>query len=279
MFSGQYCKMFLLSSLELIVLLSIIVICFAKFKSRCLYDTRGFSFLQATPITVSLYLHNLLETSLSSSTIHAARRAISWVHKFAGFEDFNPCEMFLVKSIAEASSRTCIPRQPFRKAEPITPEIVGSIFKHYVESSNLLDIRFVCMCFLAHAGFFRISELLSTRRNNIVTEHHYHEIFVEGSKTDKYREGSWMYVVKTGKFPWPYTYLIKYLKVAGITPFLQDYIFRSLRYDKETKGNVLSSKPLSDWRLIDEYAVKQAYFHWNVTKGKSAIVLLHPQNL
>ena len=96
MFSGQCCKKFLLSSLEPIVLLSIIVICFAKFKSRCLYDTRGFSFLQATPITVSLYLHNLLETSLSSSTIHAARRAISWVHKFAGFEDFNPCEMFLL---------------------------------------------------------------------------------------------------------------------------------------------------------------------------------------
>jgi len=46
--------------------------------------------------------------------------------------------------------------------------------------------------------FFRISELLSTRRNNIVTEDHYHEIFVEGSKTDKYREGSWVYIVKTG---------------------------------------------------------------------------------
>ena len=120
------------------------------------------------------------------------------MHKFAGFQDFNPCERFLVKSISEASSRTCIPLQPVRKAEPITPEIVGSIFKHYGESSNLLDVRFVSMCFLAYAGFFRISELLNIRRNNIVTEDHYHKIFVEVSKTDKYRKGSWVYIAKTG---------------------------------------------------------------------------------
>lgn len=89
------------------------------------------------------------------------------MHKLAGFEDFNPCEKFLVKSIAEASSRTCIPRKPVRTTEPITQEILGSIFKHYGESSNVLDIRFVCMCFLAYAGFFRFSELLSIRRNKI----------------------------------------------------------------------------------------------------------------
>ena len=83
--------------------------------------------------------------------------AVYWVHKLAGFENRNPCDKFLVKSIVEASS--CVPRKPVRKAEPITPEILGLTLQHYGESSNLLDIRIVCMCLLAYAGFLRISEL------------------------------------------------------------------------------------------------------------------------
>ena len=216
---------------------------FCKFKAWCLHSTGEVSFLPATSITVSLYLHHLLENSLGSSTIYSVFYAINWVHKLAGFENCNPCDKFLVKSIVEASSR--LPRKPVRKAEPITPEILGLIFQQYGESSNLLDIRFVCMCLLAYAGFFRISELLSIRRSNIVTEDLYHKIFVEVSKTDKYRDGSWVYIAKTSNCTCPYTYLIKYLEAARIPLFSQNFIFRSLRYDKNLKCNVLSSKPLT----------------------------------
>ena len=210
---------------------------FYKFKAWCLHSTGEVSFLPATPITVSLYLHHLLE---NSSVFYA----LNWVHKLAGFENLNPCDKFLVKSIVEASS--CVPRKPLRKAEPITPEILGLILQHYGESSNLLDIRFVGMCLLAYAGLFRISELLSIRRSNVVTEDLYHKIFIEVSKTDKYREGSWVYIAKTGNFTCPYTYLIlKYLEAARIPSFSQNFIFRSLRYDKNLKGNVLYSKPLT----------------------------------
>ena len=162
------------------------------------------------------------------------------------FENRNPCDKFLVRSVVEAYSRA--PRNPVRKAEHITPEILGLILQHYGESSNLLDIRFVCMCLLAYAGFFRIPELLSIRRSNIVTEDLYHKIFIEVSKTDKYREGSWVYIAKTGKFTCPYTYLIEYLEVARIRSFSQNFIFRSLQYDKNLKGNILSSKPLTAGR-------------------------------
>ena len=161
---------------------------FCKFKAWCLHSTGEFSFLPATSFTVSLYLHHLQENSLGSSTIYGVFYAINWVHKLAGFENRNPCDKFLVKSIVEASSR--VPRKPVRKTEPITPEILGLILQHYGESSNLLDIRFVWMCLLAYAGFFRISELLSIMRSNNVTEDLYHKIFIEVSKTDKYREGS-----------------------------------------------------------------------------------------
>ena len=72
------------------------------------------SFLPATSFTVSLYLHHLLESSLGSSTIYGAFYAINWVHKLSGFENCNPCDKFLVRSVLEASS--CAPCKPVRKA-------------------------------------------------------------------------------------------------------------------------------------------------------------------
>ena len=214
---------------------------FCKFKAWCLQSTGEVSFLPATSFTVSLYLHHLLENSLGSSTIYGVFYAINWVHKLSGFENPNPYDNFLVRSIVEASSRA--PRKPVKKAEPITPEILGLILQHYGESSNLLDIRFVCMCLLAYAGFFRISELLSISRSNIVTEGLYHKIFIEVSKTDKYREGSWVYIAKTGNFTCPYTYLIKYLEAARIPSFSQNFIiFQILTVRQEFEGQCLVFK-------------------------------------
>ena len=98
--------------------------------------------------------------------------------------------------------------------------------------------------------------LLSIRRNNIVTERAHHKIFVEVSKTDKYREGSWVYIAKTGNITCPYIYLLKYLEAAEIPFDSQDFIFRSLRHDKISKGNVLSNKPLTAGRAREILKVK-----------------------
>ena len=253
MFGSQPHKKLWFSALNVRADNTVLAYCkyFCKFKTWCLHSTREFSFLPATSITVSLYLHSLLEVPLGSSTIHNAFYAINWIHKLAGLENVNPCDKFLAKSIVEASSR--ISHKSVRKAEPITPEILSSLRKYYGDSSNLLDIRFVCMCLLSYAGFFRISELLGIRRNNmIVTEDAYHKIlFVEVSKTDKYREGAWVYIAKTGNITCPYTYLLKYLESAEIPSDSQDFIFRSLRYDKIYKGNVLSNKPLTPGRASE----------------------------
>ena len=105
---------------------------FRKFKAWCLHCGRGLSFLPATPMTVSSYLHTLLEMSLSSSSVHNAFYAINWIHNFAGYD--SPCNTFLAKSIAEASSR--ISRKPVRKTEPITPEILSSFCKCYGDSEG-----------------------------------------------------------------------------------------------------------------------------------------------
>ena len=105
------------------------------------------------------------------------------------------------------------------------------------------------MCLLAYAGFFRISELLSIRRSNIVTEDLYHKIFIEVSKTDRYREGSWVYIAKTGNFTCPYTYLIKYLEAARIPSFSQNFIIlQILTVRQEFEGQCLVFKAPHCWQ-------------------------------
>ena len=187
--------------LEPITQLLIIVDRFVSLRRGACVALGRFLFSQLLQSQFPCICINYLKISLGSSTIYSVFYAINWVHKLAGFDNRNPCDKFLVKSIVEASSRVL--RKPVRKAEPITPEILALIFQQYGESSNLLDIRFVCMRLLAYAGFFRITKLLSIRRSHIVTEDLYHKIFVEVSKTDKYREGSWVYIAKTGNSTCP----------------------------------------------------------------------------
>ena len=119
--------------LELITQLLIIVNHFVSLKRGACISLRSFLFSQLLHL-VSLYLHHLFDNSFGSSTIYSVFYAINCVHKLAGFENCNPCVKFLVKSIVEASSR--VPRKPVRKAEPITPEILGLILQHSGESSN-----------------------------------------------------------------------------------------------------------------------------------------------
>ena len=135
-FGVVLCEKFWLSAFNSPVDNTVINYCksFCKCKAWYLHSTGEVSFLPATSITVSSYLLHLLENSLGSSTIYSVFYAINWVHKLAGFENRNPCDKFLVKSIVEASNR--VPRKPVRKAEPIVPEIRGLILQHYGESSN-----------------------------------------------------------------------------------------------------------------------------------------------
>ena len=118
---------------ELIIplLLSIVDI-FASLRLGVNYivlESPCFSLLHPLLFPYTSYLNHLLYSWLSSWTVHSALYAINWIHKLEDFEDVNPCDKFLVQSIAQASSS--IPCRPVRKAEPITAEIIGLILKLY----------------------------------------------------------------------------------------------------------------------------------------------------
>ena len=56
----------------------------------------------------------------------------------------------------------------------------------------------MAMALLAFAGFLRFNELSSLRPKDVVSHATYFELFIERSKTDEYREGAVIPIIKTG---------------------------------------------------------------------------------
>jgi integrase len=54
------------------------------------------------------------------------------------------------------------------------------------------------ICASLNAGFMRSSELLNIKISDLIFEETYLAIFVEGSKTDECRDGSWIMIAKSG---------------------------------------------------------------------------------
>ena len=90
---------------------------------------------------------------------------------------------------------------------------MNKIIKDYgKDSKNLPNLRFVAMCGLGVFGFLRFSEIAKLKRSDTrFTESHI-ELFIEKSKTDKYR-GAKVYVSFSENKD-SQTCLISYLNLA-----------------------------------------------------------------
>ena len=93
----------------------------------------------------------------------------------------------------------------------------------------------------------RFSEVANLRRLDIVFHRNYLKIFIEKSKTDVYRDGAHVLVAKIGSLSCPFSILSKYIELAGISHFSQEYSFRGLSFFKKQNVYKLraSNKPIS----------------------------------
>jgi integrase len=127
--------------------------------------------------------------------------------------------------------------KPTRKKEVVTPEIIQSLFSTFGHSNaSLADIRILTISVLCYAGFLRFDELIQLRRCDFFIEEAYMRIFIERSKTDIYRDGAWVIIARTGLHTCPVSLTLRYFTLGGISPYSDEYIFRSLSYCSST-GN------------------------------------------
>ena len=93
-----------------------------------------------------------------------------------------------------------------------------------------MHMRFILICILGFAGFFRIGELLSIKIKDIIQLDNHLEITISKSKTDQLREGHVVYVARTGNRTCPHFWLTKYLKQTGLKK--EDYLICRLAKTK-----------------------------------------------
>ena len=122
--------------------------------------------------------------------ITTALCGIRWGHIKAGF--YPPTNSHIVKLAYKGAKRLAESAEKNRK-EPFTIEIINELISHYGNTEHLIHLRFILICVLGFAGFFRISELLNLQVKDIFLKESWVEIFVKKSKTDQYREGNLVY--------------------------------------------------------------------------------------
>lgn len=205
--------------------------------------------IPASVAHLALYLSSVLHKKTKCAT-QLAYSTLKWVHGILPVCT-NPLESMLCRHLVEAEKRA--PHKPVAKKEPVDLDLIKAIVEKYAsEGSTLKDVGLATMCVLAYAGLFRSKELLDIQLGHIVLSEDYFVIFVPSSKTDVYREGQQVFVVKSaGSRTCPYTLLMRYLKMAAIK--LSDdpcqYIFRNVVYLKSTKSYYLGTRKLSYTRL------------------------------
>ena len=217
---------------------------FEHFQKWCSSFEPVLCALPASDFTVSMYIVHLTETFKSVSKLHEATFAISWMHNLAGLID--PCLSSLVKQVKEGAVRET--SKPVTKKDPISPQhlllLVHNLAK---ENCTLYDLRTVTMCLLGFAGFLRFSEIANIKASDIAFYDRHVSIFISHSKTDRYKQGSYVDIAKTSSLTCPVTMLQRYIDCADIHVDTDVYIFRQLSYLKKSDTYILrtSNKPIS----------------------------------
>lgn len=225
----------------------------------------GLVVFPANDVDFSLYLVSLIQSCNSPSTVDEAFYGMKWANDLAGNLN-NPCSSFLVKSVREAAHRILGHR--VSRKEPVTPEILFKLVNVFGNTDvNLFNLRNITMCLLAYAGFLRFSELINIKRSDILFKTDHIALFIDHSKTDIYRDGSWCLIAKTGNVTCPVNMLLRYLTMANIDENSNDFIFRSVTFFKSSNCYKLrGTSPLSYTRARE--LILDMFEHIGLDKSK-----------
>ena len=187
------------------------------------------SFLPGNALHIGLYILHKMQAEHSLPTITATFFAIKFYH--TSLLNTDPCQHSLVKNMFEAAKR--LSNHKTKKKQALRPNELKQIYDHLSPNqSSLENLHLLNICIIAFTGFMRFSEVTSIKGYIIFTET-YMKIFIEKSKTDIYREGTWGYISRSHNMC-PVKHLGDYLRLVNITISSSQYIFRAISKGKKS---------------------------------------------
>ena len=158
--------------------------------------------------------------------------SIKWFHELFDFK--SPTDSELVINVLEGAKRRLA--KPVLKKEPITNELLSKTFHSLYKPGYIRNQRTICACLLGYCGFLRSEELLKLKPTDVLFNSKNMSVFIESSKTDKYREGAWILIARTGTVLCP-VLLERYFLWADDSDDSVVYIFSHLSATK--RGHIL----------------------------------------
>jgi len=169
------------------------------------------------------YLLALLFECNSVASIRLAMLSVSFVCKLLGESDVALSAE--VRGIVNFASRVLPAKRRVKSVVP--PEAVRLVGQAALRPGvSLLQLRSAAMCVLGFAGFFRISDMLGLRREDVHVSSKCITVDVRRSKVDQFSVGDRVYVGATGGQSCPVNVLSAYLARTKHKP--HEYLFRSL---------------------------------------------------
>ena len=181
--------------------------------------------LPADEFHIVLYLIHLLQTGKTFPVIRMSYFAINYFHSIVGYQ--NPCPTSLPYNLLEGIKR--ILAYSATKKSPVTVSQLYEMYNYFgTKTISLSNLRTILICGLSFMGFLRFSEVIKLIRSDIIKNNTFLSIFIEKSKTDVYREGSWVSLTKLDTVLCPIELVSQYFKKGNIRDNCQKYIFRGI---------------------------------------------------
>ena len=176
----------------------------------------------------ALYLQHLSETTGSLSAVHEAVNAISWVNQMAGH---GPISQSPLVAATVAGLKRALAKPKTRK-EPVTVEMLSALVRSLRVPPPLSELRLAASCLLAFAAFLRYDELAKLRCCDVAFSESSMSIHISSSKTDQYRLGDSVVVVRTGSPTCPVAMMERYFASAQLSCSSTLLLFRGITHTK-----------------------------------------------
>ena len=142
-----------------------------------------------------LFIADLVDKKVSVPVLNTVIFSISWVHSLGNVKD--PCKSPVVSKMLEGARRTLA--KPSIQKESLSLKTMSNFILQYgYDKKNLINLRFAAMCVPGFYGFLRFSEIVNLRRSDLKFIDKHIEMFIEKSKTDKYRHGTTVFISVDG---------------------------------------------------------------------------------
>ena len=135
----------------------------------------------------------------------------------------------------------------------MTPQILEKLVNAFAgKKASLSDVRIVAICLVGFVGFLRFSEVAHLRESDVHIFHDHAELFIEASKTDQYRDGSWVVIARSDLVTCPVAMLERYMKLGKVS---NSPLFRGI--DRTKFGEQLRKKGGISYTRVRELVLQK----------------------